>query len=157
MPDRLNNDVLHLRCIDNRTRPANEAGDCPNEPRLIGGILEADFLQATFKERNGVELPADIHHQIQQHKIIGIIDMKKSKKVVIASHEHCGAAATLGYDHPTVLAKQREWARWIRKTFPHIEVKVVHDRHSECGLQHEGHIPIELEEELPLQMAAQES
>ena len=157
MSDRLSNDVLQLRCLDNRTRPASEAGDCPNEPRLIGGILEADFLQATFKERSGTDLPADLHHQILEHKLEAIINMKQPKKIVIASHEHCGAAAALGYDHRRVVAKHREWARWIRNEFPHIEVVVVHDKHSECGFQHEGHIPIDLEEDVPLQMAAQES
>ena len=157
MSDRLSNDVFTLRCIDNRTRRGEDAGECPNQKRLIGGILEADFLQARFKEQSGMELPTDLHHQILRFKLREIIAMKQPKKIVIASHEHCGAAAALGYDHRAVVAKHREWARWIRQEFPHIKVVVVHDLHSECGFQHEGHIPIDLEEEMPLQEAAEES
>ncbi len=145
MPDRLSNKKFYVRCIDNRTtRKRGETDDCPNQKRLIGGILEADWLQATFRHSSGIILPENFHVEVLQHKFRGIVAMKQPTEIVVASHEHCGCAAALGYDHRMVVKRHQWWANWFQNEFSHIEVDMFHEEHSECGFHHNGHIPMEM-------------
>lgn len=123
-------DVLYIRCSDGRTkRPDSILDKCTHQMRLAGGVLNA-YFRAKFFE---VRMSPENRFADQMQEIATMIGLKKPKKIIVASHAHCSAANALDLNHNEVLAIHEEWGARIREKYPHIEVEVLHEYHTECG------------------------
>jgi carbonic anhydrase len=131
-------DVLYIRCSDGRTkRPDNILDKCTHQIRVPGGVLDADYMAMTFTEK----LPEGVHERQLMHRIKTMMGLKVPKKVIVASHAHCGAATALGYNQRKVTAVHKEWVKRIQELYPDAEVTDIHENHSECGFHREWEIP----------------
>lgn len=136
MPSTQKPDTLYIRCSDGRTRrPENIQEHCVHQIRPPGGILDPDYKEKFFPRR----LESGVLHELLLFEIETMVKLKAPQRIVVASHNHCGAGQALGLTLKEIKEKHQEWGRLLRKRFPHIPVEVLHERHSECGLQHEGH------------------
>ncbi len=125
-----NNDVLYIRCSDGRTkRPDSILNKCTHQVRKAGGVLNA-----LFKYRySRVKMSFEDRENDQMEDFEAMILLKRPKKIVVASHAHCGVKEKLGLSHKDVLAIHEEWGERIRNFYPEGEVEVVHEKHTECG------------------------
>lgn len=134
MPATDQDDVLYIRCSDGRTkRPDSIYDKCTHQGRFAGGVLNAYYRANFFR----VNLSLDDRIEDQMQEIETMIGLKKPKKIIVASHAHCGAAEALGYTHETVIAIHQEWGQRIREFYPEAEVEVLHEGHTECGTHRE--------------------
>ena len=134
MPDGKIEDALYVRCSDGRTkRPDNIVEKCVHQVRKAGGVLNA-----LFKFRfSRVKMSLADREDDQLEDIETMIGLKNPKKIIVASHAHCGAAQALNLNHEDVVAHHNDWADRIRARYPNIEVEVVHEWHTECGTNRE--------------------
>jgi len=138
MPIGETTDVLYIRCSDGRTkRPDSILDKCTHQNRFAGGVLNAHFRAKFFR----VNLSLDDRIEDQMQEIETMIGLKKPKKIIVASHAHCGAATALGLRHREVLAIHEEWGQRIRNLYPEIDVEVLHEKHTECGTHREWELP----------------
>lgn len=131
-------DVLYIRCSDGRTkRPDSILDKCTHQIRIPGGVLDANYMALTFAE----QLSEGVHERLLMHRIKTMMGLKVPKKVIVASHAHCGAATALGFSAQKVAAIHKDWGKRIQELYPDAEVVVIHENHSECGFHREWEIP----------------
>ena len=128
------NDALYIRCSDGRTkRPDNILDKCTHQVRVPGGILDPQYMNMTCD----VNISLQDHEELLKHRIRTMVTLKNPKKIIFASHTHCGAGQALGLDEAEIMQEHQKWGTWAREEFPDTEVEVVHENHSECGAHRE--------------------
>ena len=68
-----------------------------------------------------------------------MIEIKTPEEVILMAHTHCAAAGVIGLCDADVKNTYLEWGLRLQKLFPYIQVRVLYERHSECGEHHFGH------------------
>jgi hypothetical protein len=133
--------VLKIRCSDGRSRKPDELhGHFVHQVRLPGGVLFPDlcamhFFTGTHQQK----VASKLLRRVLMYAIRVTIDLKSPSEIILMSHTLCGAAGVLGLSEEDVKNAYIEWGESLKKHFPHIPVRVLHERHSECGEHHQGH------------------
>jgi carbonic anhydrase len=129
-------DTLYIRCSDGRTRrPSNIHEHCVHQIRQPGGILNPDYKEKFFTHK----LENGVLQELLMFDIAEMVKLKAPHRIIIASHNHCGAGQALGLTLQEIKARHQEWGQRLRERFPNIPVEVLHEKHSECGLHYDGH------------------
>lgn len=132
--------ILYIRCSDGRSqRPKDIREHCVHQIRLPGGILFPELCAKHEGRLLKVLLEGAFMFAI---KIM--VQLKKPDEIIIASHDNCGAAIDIGLTDEQIKRKHASLGSKLRGWFPNIQVKVLHEKHSDCGEHHHGHEPVEL-------------
>ncbi len=127
-------DALYIRCSDGRTkRPDNILDKCTHQIRVPGGVLDPQYMKMSCT----VDITLEVHEELLKHRIRTMVAIKNPRKIIFASHAHCGAGAALGLDEAEIKRIHKKWAIWARSEFPHIDVEQIHENHTECGFSRE--------------------
>ncbi len=162
MPDRRN--VLYIRCCDGRSRNFPELEGCLiHEIRLPGGVLFPDLCahslargEQTFEMKIPVGNPMrqrivqmmnrmdettalTIGQLVLTFAVDAVMGLKNPTQIYIASHNHCGAANLIGFNEADTHRKLVEYKVLLQQSYPNVDVKILSERHSECGEYHMGH------------------
>ena len=68
-----------------------------------------------------------------------VMGLKSPTQIYLASHNHCGAANLIGFNEADTHRKLVEYKVLLQQSYPDVEVKILSERHSECGEHHMGH------------------
>ena len=162
MPDRRN--VLYIRCCDGRSRNFPELEGCLiHEIRLPGGVLFPDLCahslaggEQTFEMKIPIGNPMRRHivpwmnkmdketalaagQSMLMFAVDAVMGLKKPTQIYLASHNHCGAANLIGFNEVDTNTKLVEYKVLLQQVYPDVEVKILSEKHSECGEYHMGH------------------
>ena len=77
-----------------------------------------------------------------------MVELKAVTKILLMSHGPCGAAKVLGLDKAAVTNYLLWWAKKLRTLYPHIEIEIYTEQHSDCGTDHFGHDRVECDFQL---------
>jgi hypothetical protein len=127
--------ILYIRCSDGRSqRPPDIRDHCVHQIRLPGGIL---FPELCSNHEGHILKP--LIREIMMFAINIMIKLKSPDEIVLASHDDCGAAIDIGLDVDDVKNKHKSLGEKLRKQFPLIKVRVLHEKLSSCEGHPNGH------------------
>ncbi len=132
--------VLKIRCSDGRSRKPNEIrGNFIHQIRLPGGILFPDLCAQQFDQKWKRSAVSKLLRRVLLYAIDVMVELKTPEEIILMSHTPCGASTALGLPEWKVKETYIAWGNRLKKRFPHIHIRVLHECHSECGEHHDGH------------------